>query len=128
MAINWKERGVPTVPDTSVDVRITTTGLITNFNVLLSLPDAFVALIVTVPSKILVGVPEISPVPVFKLNPFGNVPVTEYEVASLLATIWYVKGCSALPVVVRAEVIAGGMPAKENVSVLTPPNPFELRA
>ena len=46
----------------------------------------------------------------------------------MLATIWYVKGCSALPVVVSPEVIAGGMPARENVSVLTLPNPFELLA
>ncbi len=65
------------MPATSVDVRITITGLITIFNVSLSLPDAFVAVIVTVPSKTLVGVPEISPVLGFKLNPLGNVPVTK---------------------------------------------------
>ena len=61
-------------------------GLIVKVNVALPVPPALVALIVTVYVPAVVGVPEITPVVVFTVNPPGS-PVALKLVGLLVAVI-----------------------------------------
>ena len=64
-------------------------------SVLVPVPPAFVALIVTlVGPPAVVGVPEIAPVVVFTLKPAGS-PLAPKLVGLLVAVIWY-KGDEAV--------------------------------
>ena len=58
---------------------------------LLLVPNALVAVNVVVTGPLVVGVPEMAPVLVFRLNPAGSVlaPASAYErMGGLLALIW----------------------------------------
>ena len=67
-------KATPTVPVAVRALEITggAEGLMVIVRVALPVPREFVALIVTVKVPVAVGVPEITPVEVFTVNPAGN--------------------------------------------------------
>jgi len=65
-----------------------------------------VALIVTVVTPAVVGVPEINPVVVFTPKPAGN-GVALKLVGLLVAVIWYVNATPTVPVAVKGGLMTG---------------------
>jgi hypothetical protein len=73
------------------------------------------ALKVTVEVPDVVGVPEINPVPQLTDSPAGS-PVAPYLVGVLVPVIWYERALPAVPLVVVALVITGGVTTDAGLS------------
>jgi len=83
--VNWADPAV--VEAGLIEVVVGTGLLIVNVSVALPVPPALVALMVTLYVPAMVGVPEITPVVVFTVNPAAS-PVALKLVGLLVAVIW----------------------------------------
>ena len=92
---------------------------ITRLTVSLPVPPPFVAFTFTVDVPAAVGVPEISPLDAFTLNPAGK-PVAAKLVGEFVAVIWYVNAVPVVPFADVALVTTGAAAAIVIVSVRLP--------